>query len=66
MPVNSHTDDNDPAGHLMVSHYNVNSIRYKFSELQHILHGNFVDILRIAETKIDETFFDGQFQMESY
>ena len=77
MPENSHTDDNDPAvqlktfrakhvKNLIISHYNVNSIRYKFSELQHILHGHFVDILGIAETKIDDTFFDGQFQMENY
>ena len=77
MPENSHTDDNDPAvqletfrakhaKNLMISHYNVNSIRYKFSELQHILRGHFVDILGIAETKIDDTFFDGQFQMENY
>ena len=50
----------------MISHYNINSIRYKFSELQHILHGNFVDILGIAETKIDASFFDGQFQVNNY
>ena len=77
MPANSHTDDNDPAvqlktfrakyaKNLIISHYNVNSIHYKFSELQHILHGHFVDILGIAETKIDDTFFDGQFQVENY
>ena len=76
MPENSHTDDNDPAvqlktfkakhaKNLIISQYNVNSIRYKFSEQQHILQGHFVDILGIAETKIDD-IFDGQFQMENY
>ena len=53
------------AKNLIIFHYNVDSIRYKFSELQHILHGHFVDILGIAETKIDDRFFDGQFQMEN-
>ena len=76
-PVNSHTDDNDPAvqlktfrakyaKNLIIFHYNVNSIHYTFSELQHIIHGHFVDILGIAEKKIDDTFFDGQFQMENF
>ena len=77
VPVNSHSDDNDQAvqlktfrtkyeKNLIISHYNVNSICYKFSELQHILHGHLVDILGIAETKIDDTFFDSQFQVEKY
>ena len=76
-PININSDDNDPAAHLttfickhaknlIISHYNINSIRYKFSELQHILHGNFVDILGIAETKIDASLFDGQFQVNNY
>ena len=77
MPINYHTDDSDPAVQLktvrakyaknwIISHYNVNSIRYKFSDLQHILRGHFVDILGIAETMIYDIFFDGQFQMENY
>ena len=37
----------------------------KFSELQHILHRHFVDILGIAKTKIDDSFFDGQFQADN-
>ena len=72
MPVNAYSDDNNPAvqlktfrakhaKNLIISQYNVNSIRYQFSELQHILQYHFVDILGIAETKIDDTFFDGQF-----
>ena len=54
-----HYDDNDPAvqlkpfigyhaKNLIIGHYNLNSIRHKFSELQHILHQHFVDILGIA------------------
>ena len=76
-PVNDLSDENDPAvqlktfrckhaKNLIISHYNVNSIRHKFSELQHILKGHFVDILGIAETNIDDTFFDGQFQVDNY
>ena len=76
-PVNDLSDENDPAVQLktfrckyaknvILSDYNVNSIRHKFSELQHILQGHFVDILGIAETKIDGTFFDGQFQVDNY
>ena len=76
-PVNVHFDDNDPAVHLktfrckhaknlMISHNKIYSICYKFSKLQHILHGNFVDFLGIAETKIDGQFFDGQFQENKY
>ena len=72
-----HSDDNDPAvqvktfrgNHakiLIIGHYNVDSIRHQFSELQHILHRHFVDILGIAETKIDDSFFDGQFQVDNY
>ena len=76
-PVNDISDENDPAvklktfrckhaKNLIISHYNVNSIRHKFSELQHILQGHFVDILGIAEIKFDDTFFDGQFQVDNY
>ena len=76
-PVNDHSDENVPAvqlktfrckhaKNLIISHYNVNSIRHKFSEFQHILQGHFVGILDIAETKIDDTFFDGQFQVDNY
>ena len=54
------------AKNLIISHYNVNSIRHKFSELQHILQGHFVDILGIEETNIDDTFFDGQFQIDNH
>ena len=76
-PVNDLSDENDPAAqlktsrckhakNLIISHFNVNSIRHKFSELQHILQGHIVDILGIAKTKIDDTFFDGQFQVDNY
>ena len=72
-----HSDDNDPAvqvktfrgnhaKNLIISHYNVDSIRHEFFELQHILHRHFVDMLGIAETKIDDSFFDGQFQVDNY
>ena len=76
-PVNINSGDNDLAAHLktfrckyaknlIISHYNIKSIRYKFSELQHILHGNLIDNLCMAETKIDASFFDGHFQVNIY
>ena len=71
--VNVHYDDNDPAVHLktlrckhaknlIISLFIINSLRYKFSELQHILHRKFVDIFGIAETKIDDSFLTANFK----
>ena len=42
-----------------------NSIRNKFDGLRHIISGN-IDILSIAETKIDNFFSTAQFSLERY
>lgn len=51
--------------HLTIASLNINSIRYKFDKLKIIIQDN-IDILIIQETKLDNTFPDGQFYMEGY
>ena len=47
------------------SYLNINSIRNKFSDLQQIICDS-VDILTIAETKIDYSFPTAQFRLANY
>ena len=51
---------------LIVSHYNVNSIRNKIYKILPLLHEHLVDIVAIAETKIDDSFPSDQFHMPNY
>ena len=51
---------------LIISHYNVNSIRHKFCELLPLTTECKVDILAIAETKLDDSFHSAQFNMCNY
>ena len=44
---------------------NVNSVRNKFSDLQDVINRN-VDIVLIAETKIDASFSSAQFVLDGY
>ena len=46
---------------FIISHYNVNSIRHKFCELLPLLTECKVDILAIAESKLDDSFPSEQF-----
>lgn len=50
---------------LIVAHLNINSLRNKFEALKEIVKGN-VDILMISETKLDESFPEGQFLIEGF
>ena len=50
---------------IIVSYLNINSIRNKFDNLKLIIDQN-VDILCIAETKIDESFPTAQFILPGY
>ena len=50
---------------LIIGHLNINSIRYKFEYLKYIIDNN-IDILLISETKLDNTFPNGQFLMNSF
>ena len=47
------------------SHLNINSIRNKFENLKEVV-SNYVDILVIAETKIDKSFPTAQFIIERF
>ena len=51
--------------HLTIGSLNINSIRYKLDQLKVIIEDN-IDILIIQETKLDNTFPDGQFYIEGY
>ena len=55
---------NNP-NNLTVSYININSVRNKFDYLQEIVMGK-VDILVVAETKIDASFPTAQFSAERY
>ncbi|CAG2237113.1 unnamed protein product [Mytilus edulis] len=48
------------------SYLNINSLRYKFCSIQELLCKNIVDLLIIAETKIDQSFPDAQFRVDNY
>ena len=45
---------------IIFSYININSIRYKFGSLYSLISSN-VDILSIAETKLDYSFLNAQF-----
>ena len=50
---------------ILISYININSIRNKMQNLSTLLQ-NKVDILAIAETKLDESFPTSQFMLEGY
>ena len=50
---------------LVVVHLNINSLRLTFDSLAQKTTGN-VDILMIFETKLDNSFPEGQFLIEGY
>ena len=55
---------NNPSN-LNFCYLNINSVRNKFSDFQEIINGN-VDVISIAETKIDASFPSAQFVFEGY
>ena len=56
---------NDNPSNLNFCYLNINSARNKFTDLQTIINGN-VDIVSIAETKLDAYFPSAQFTLEGY
>ena len=50
---------------IILGHLNINSIRNKFDLLVDQIKGN-VDIMVISETKLDEPFPNGQFEIPGY
>ena len=55
---------NNPAN-LNFCYLNINSVRNKFTNFQEIINAN-VDVISIAETKIDASFLSAQFVFERY
>ena len=51
---------------FITAYLNVNSIRYKFDEIKELLTDRIVDLLFIAETKLDATFNDNLFSVDGY
>ena len=50
---------------IIISHLNINSIRYKIEFLKELI-GNNIDILLVSETKLNETFPTSQFLMGEF
>ena len=48
------------------SYININSLRYNFFSIKGLLSRNIVDMLIIAETKLDESFPVTQFRVNNY
>ena len=55
----------DNLNKLIFAHLNINSIRNKFDNLSKLIRGK-VDILLISETKIDDSFPEGQFAIDGF
>ena len=52
-------------GRLVIGYLNINSVRNKFEGLKDFVSDN-IDILIVAETKIDNSFPKGQFFIQGY
>ena len=55
----------DNLNKLIFAPHNINSIRNKSDSLADIIKDN-TDILMISETKVDDTFPDGQFYLDAF
>ena len=55
----------DDPNKLVIGHLNINSIRYKFECLCDIVANN-IDILLISETRLNDSFPNGQFLMNGF
>ena len=51
--------------HLIIGQLNINSLRNKIEDLNHIVAGH-IDILLITESKLDSAFPDNQFKIDGY
>ena len=51
---------------IMISHLNINSVRYQFHELSDLFNRSLVDILFISETKLDQTFKQAPFEVTGF
>jgi hypothetical protein len=51
---------------FMCAYLNIKSLRYTFCLIEELLTSNIVDMLFLAEAKIDETFTDTQFKVNDF
>ena len=51
---------------LIITHLNINSLRNKSYEIHDLLQNNYIDILVLSETKLNESFPDPQFAIPNY
>ena len=51
---------------FVFGYLNINSLRNKIGEVSEILTNNYVDVLCLAETKLDASFTSSQFQITDY
>ena len=51
---------------FLCAHLNINSLRHKFDYIKELLIKNTVDVLFIAETKLDDSFVNAQFMVDNY
>ena len=51
---------------MIISHYNINSVRNKFIEIESVLIDDCIDIFGITETKLDESFPRDQFKVNNF
>ena len=56
---------NNNANKIIIAHLNMNSVGNKFDISADIVKDN-VDILMISESKLDDSFPDGQFLLAGY
>ena len=56
---------NSNVNKLTFGHLNINSLRNKFDQLTEMVKG-FVDIFLISESKLDDSFPEGQFIIDGY
>ena len=55
----------NPKG-LIIAYLNINSLRHKIFYVHSKLQNKTVDIIGIAETKLNDTFPDAQFNIDGY
>ena len=51
---------------VIIAHININSLRHKVTEIHEMLTKNFFDVLAISETKLDDSFTNGAFNICNY
>ena len=51
---------------LIVGHLNINSLQYKFAEIQYMMTENTCDVLFLSETKVNESHPSSQFMIQNF